>query len=99
MLTKAEIRQTLQNHRTQIAAHGVASLALFGSFARDEASRRSDLDFLVEYNRPTGLFDHAGTQMLLKNLFGKKIDLVTRTGLHPALHDRVLAEAETVYEG
>ncbi len=99
MLNKSAIQQILNQNREKIAAHGVKSLALFGSFVRGDSGPRSDLDFLVEYNRPTGLFDHAGMQIFLKNLFGKKIDLVTPTGLHPALRNQILAEAEKIYEG
>jgi predicted nucleotidyltransferase len=84
----------LSAHSAELRALGVASLALFGSLARDEADDRSDVDLLVAFDRPVGLFQFFRVQHYLEELLGvAKVDLVQRTALHPALRDRILEEA------
>jgi uncharacterized protein len=70
----------------------VASLALFGSTARDEAAEGSDVDLLVEYARRVGLFHHVATILHLEALLGvPKVDLVFR--------DAVIADLRPIIEG
>lgn len=72
---------------------GVRSLALFGSVARDEAGEGSDVDVLVEFDRPTGLFGLIRLQQHLEVLLGCKVDVGTAAGLRPRIRERVLHEA------
>ena len=88
-----DILKTLSDHRTSLAAFGVAHLRLFGSFARDEGRDDSDVDLLVEFNRPIGLFEFVRLQRLLAQIVGHRVDLVTPAALKPALRDRILREA------
>ena len=74
-------------------SHGVAHLWLFGSFARDEAREDSDVDLLVEFSRPIGMFEFVRLQRELGERIGRKVELVTRAALKPQLRDRTLAEA------
>ncbi len=87
------ILQLLHEHHEQLAGLGVASLAIFGSFARGQASSRSDIDILVEFNRPVGLFAFLDVKFYLEKLLGKKIDLVTPDALRPSMKDQILREA------
>jgi len=72
---------------------GVRSLSIFGSVARDEATDASDVDLLVEFDRPTGYFGLVRLQMFLQDLLGCGIDLGTPGGLRPALRQKVAKEA------
>ena len=74
-------------------AFGVARLSLFGSFARDEGREDSDVDLLVEFSRPIGLFEFVRLQRQLAELIGHPVDLVTPAALKPQLRDRILHEA------
>lgn len=86
--------QCLAEHRNQLRAeYGVASLAIFGSTARDEATPTSDIDLLVEFDRPTGLFDLIRLQLHLEELLGVAVDVGTLDGLKPRIRERVLAES------
>lgn len=49
------VRGILAQHRAELAEMGVASLKIFGSLARGEAGPESDVDLLVEFDRPIGL--------------------------------------------
>ena len=57
------------------------SLRLFGSVARDEASERSDVDVIVDFDATPSLFGFLSLQGYLRDLLGTKVDLVTETGL------------------
>jgi len=71
----------------------VASLSLFGSVARDEAGTDSDVDLLVEFTKPVGLFQFIELQQRLEELLGCKVDLGTTRSLKPRIKDHVLQEA------
>jgi len=71
----------------------VASLSLFGSVARDENRAGSDVDLLVEFNQPVGLFLFIELQQRLESLLGCKVDLGTPRSLKPRLKEQVLQEA------
>ena len=64
---------------------GVKSMSLFGSVARDEATEASDVDLLVEFDRPTGYFGLIVLQEHLEGLLGCKVDLGTPRSLKPRL--------------
>ena len=75
------------------ARRGVRNVRLFGSVARDEAGPDSDVDFLVDLEPGRSLLDLGGLLMDLQKLMGRKVDVVTETGLRPRLRPRVLREA------
>lgn len=78
---------------------GVAELCVFGSILRDDFRADSDIDFLVEFQpqqRPS-LFTLIRLQHRLEDLLGRRVDLVPKDGLKPAIRASVLATAHRVY--
>jgi hypothetical protein len=73
--------------------HGFLNLRIFGSVAREEADRSSDIDFLVHAKRGTTLVDLADFQRDLEALLERKVDEITDGGISPYMKRRVLAEA------
>ena len=71
---------------------GVKSLLLFGSVARDEATSSSDVDFLVEFNRPVGYFGLFALQDYLEKLLGCSVDIGTPESLKPYIKERIMGE-------
>ena len=71
----------------------IQSLALFGSVVRDEARAESDLDVLVEFDRPIDLFAFLALEEELAGLSGRRVDLVSRAALRRHIGRRILAEA------
>lgn len=63
----------------------VALLSLFGSSARNEESRESDIDLLIRFNKKKGLFAFVHLERQLSTLLGKKVDLVTENSISPHL--------------
>ncbi|MEZ4556476.1 MAG: nucleotidyltransferase family protein [Caldilineaceae bacterium] len=97
-MKRAEIIQILKIHRTELAEQfGVGSLALFGSVARDEASTASDVDVLVEFDRPTGYFELVALQNYLAQLLNQPVDLGTLPGLKPRVRLRIEDEILNVF--
>ncbi len=68
-------------------------MAIFGSVARGEAGPDSDVDLLVEFSRPVGLFHFIGVKEYLEQLLGRPVDLVTRDAIKRQFRDAILAEA------
>ena len=84
LLTKEEIIRRLDKNIEKIKQFKVKKLGLFGSFAKDEQKRGSDLDFLVTFEEIT--FDnYMNLKKFLEKLFRKKVDLVIEKNLHPRL--------------
>lgn len=79
----AKYRQILEQN------FGVKHLYLFGSFARNEATVTSDVDMLVEFSRPTGLFGLAALQLFLEDKTGHKVDLGTAGSLKPYIRKEI----------
>ena len=72
---------------------GVKKIGIFGSFARGEDREGSDIDVLVEFQDNCETFDNfMDLKFLLRDLFERKIDLVTIDALRPQLKDNILQE-------
>lgn len=71
----------------------MAELALFGSFARDQATESSDIDILVGFDRPATSKSYFGVQFYLEDLLGRRVDLVTTKALRPRFRPYVEREA------
>ena len=74
----AEYARILREHMPELRRdYGVASLALFGSYVRGEEQEESDLDVLVDFDRPIGLLGFVELGDRLSALVGKTVDLTT----------------------
>ncbi len=71
----------------------IRSLDLFGSVVRGEATGASDIDILVEFERPVGLSTFIALEASLAGLTGRRVDLVSRAALKPHIGRRILGEA------
>ncbi len=96
MRQREAISRILQ-HRDQLEGLGVQSLTLFGSVARDEATNESDVDLLVDFNRPVGLFRFSEIRLLLEDVLECSVDLGTRNSLRNHLKEGVLKELIHVF--
>jgi uncharacterized protein len=91
-MKRDEIMEIIAVHRQQLQEMGVKSLNLFGSVARNEARPDSDVDFLVEFNRPGGLFQLLQVQYYLEDILGCSVDLGTQDALREHLREPVLKD-------
>ena len=74
----------------------IRSLALFGSRVRDDATEASDLDLLVDFERPIPLSSFLALEERLATITGLTVDLVSAAALKPYIGARVRAEAIAV---
>ena len=96
-MKRDEVIRILKEHQDELAEQfGVQSLALFGSVVRDQATPGSDVDLLVEFDRPVGLFKLFALQDRLEALLGCPVDLGTPNSLKARIRPRVLTEALNV---
>jgi predicted nucleotidyltransferase len=77
----------------------VRELALFGSALRDDFSSDSDIDLLVQFEEDAqiGFLALSRLQRELSTLLARRVDLVPRNGLKPAIRQQVLSDAELLY--
>lgn len=72
--------------------NGVVKAGIFGSVARGEATKRSDVDILIKFKGRKSIFDLAHLELELENIMHQKVDLITYKSLHPLLKERILNE-------
>ncbi|MCB1454322.1 MAG: nucleotidyltransferase family protein [Rhizobiaceae bacterium] len=86
---------TLRRHKDDLNRHGVAHAALFGSFARGEQRRESDIDILIDLDPAAELsvFDYVDLKDYIAGLFSGPVDVVNRQGLKPHVRKPALADA------
>ncbi len=91
-LTRQAILRALRRNPNLLEKYSVRKIGLFGSYAKDSRTATSDIDLLVEFERPT--YDNfIGLSRALKRLFGRKIEILTPYGLDSI---RVKAIAEGI---
>ncbi len=92
-----DIAEQLKLKRAEILRlaekHGAKNIRIFGSVARGEAERESDLDILVEMGEDHTPFFPGGLLADLEELLGCKVEAVTENALHWYIRERVLKEA------
>jgi len=96
-INKTSLIEGLKQHSLEIRSYGVTSLGLFGSFVKNTATEKSDIDLLVEFEPRQKTFDNfMELSFFLENLFGRKIELVTRQSLSKYIGPHILKEVENV---
>ncbi|MGB8357301.1 MAG: nucleotidyltransferase family protein [Bacteroidales bacterium] len=96
MLTKEYILSKLAELKpTLYKEYAVKEIGLFGSFSDESFSEDSDIDLLVEFEKPIG-WKYFSLEIYLENLFGRKIDLVTKNALKRQIKNRILKQVNFV---
>ena len=77
-----------------LADFGVKKIGIFGSFAKGKQTKKSDIDILVEFNKsePVGFFKFIRLEDKLSRKLRRKVDLVTKKALKPAMKQQVLKD-------
>lgn len=88
-----EIQTTLAAQRKELEARfNVKEIGVFGSFVKGQEQEGSDIDILVEFKEPIGLFEFMRLEEYLSNLLGTKVDLVSKKALKPRIGAHILKE-------
>ncbi|MEM5810197.1 MAG: nucleotidyltransferase family protein [Candidatus Aenigmatarchaeota archaeon] len=78
--------------------YDVIKAGVFGSFARGEANKKSDIDLLVKFKGRKSLLDLISLEIALKNKLKRKVEVLTYDSLHPLLKERILKEEIRIHE-
>jgi predicted nucleotidyltransferase len=97
MATLPSMHSLIEAHRAELLAlargRGVTGVRVFGSMSRGDGSDNSDVDLLVTLAPGVSALALGGLLMDAQELLGRRVDVVTEASLHPALRERVLADA------
>jgi predicted nucleotidyltransferase len=85
-----------ENMPTLREKYKVKTLGVFGSYVRGEQKKSSDLDILVEFQEPVGLFKFMELEEFLEKNTGVKIDLVSKKALKPRIRKHILEEVISI---
>jgi len=88
-----EIKLILTNHKSNLKEkYGVIELGIFGSYVRNEQKESSDVDILVEFEKPISLLKIVTLENTLSDLIGIKVDVVPIKNIRAELKDFILKE-------
>jgi len=95
LLEKEDILTLLREYKNYFRERfGVREIGLFGSFAKGEQTKNSDIDILIEVEKGRmSLISYMKLKLFLEELLGRKVDLVTKKSLKPELKENVLKDA------
>jgi len=96
MITQNEILKKLSDLKPILYRdYAVKQIGLFGSFSDDSNTTDSDIDLLVEFERPIG-WKYFSLEIYLESIFGRKIDLVSKSALKEQIKERILNQVKYV---
>ena len=96
MITKTEILSKLTELKPMLYEdYAVKEIGLFGSYSDDSHTEESDIDILVELEKPIG-WKFFTLELFLEKVFNKKIDLVTKNALKKQIKDQILKQVNFV---
>jgi predicted nucleotidyltransferase len=94
MLSKSQINTIIKI----LKPYNPKKIGLFGSVARSEETKESDIDILYDFAAPVTLINLVEMQNKLQSVLHKKIDLVSENAIHPKLKDYILNDLRIIYE-
>ncbi|NVM01916.1 MAG: nucleotidyltransferase family protein [Candidatus Helarchaeota archaeon] len=100
-IDKEKIFNLFRKYKNQLQKYGVNKIGLFGSYARGENKKESDIDILVEFSRGKKNFDNfIELAFFLEEIFNKKVDILTPESISPYLKPYIMKEVlfETISE-
>lgn len=94
MKTLGKLKEILAEHKEELQKkYKVNEIGIFGSYVRDEQTKKSDVDILVTFYETIDLFMFVELEDYLSDILGVKVDLVMKEGIKPRLKEKILSEA------
>ena len=97
MKSLEEIKKIIQSHKANLRKeYGVKETGIFGSYVRGAQSDISDVDILIELEKPIAFVRFMKLEKNISALLGIKVDLVTKKALKPYIGREILQEVQYV---
>src|SRR3989304_6990062 len=97
MKTFEEIKELLLKHKEEFRKQfGLKEIGIFGSYIRGEQNEGSDIDILIELEKPISFVRFMKLENALSELLGVRVELVTKKALKPNIGKRILQEVQYV---
>ena|SRR3989344_2262860 len=78
--------------------YGVEKAGVFGSYARGEANKNSDVDILVSMGNPIGIYKFIGLKFDLEEVLGRKVDLISSRAVNKYIKPYIEKDIASIYE-
>jgi predicted nucleotidyltransferase len=96
MATLLDIQKTLKRNKSRLSEkYGLNSIAIFGSYGRGEQTNDSDIDILVDFEKPIGI-EFIDLAEELEQLLGVNVDVVSKNGVKPEYYKQIESELNYV---
>jgi len=94
MITKEHIVKTITSTKPELQRFGIRNIGLFGSYVRDEQTKTSDIDILIDFEPDKENYDnYMAVYDIIERLFSnERVEIVTKNGLSPYIGPRILNE-------
>lgn len=94
MITKEQIVKTITSNKPELQRFGIKNIGLFGSYVRDEQTKSSDIDILIDFDSDKETYDnYMAVYDIIERLFlNERVEIVTKNGLSPYIGPRILNE-------
>ena len=93
MTTLEQLRSRKKEINTLAQRHGASHIRVFGSVARGDDTKFSDIDLLIDMEKNSSLLDLVGFQQDFAKMVGRPADVLTEQALSPYLRERILSKA------
>ncbi|KKO21090.1 MAG: nucleotidyltransferase family protein [Candidatus Brocadia sp.] len=92
-----KIKEIIAKHKNKLHdKYSVIEIGIFGSYVREEQKETSDVDILVEFEKPVSLLQIVSLENYLSDILGVKVDVVPKKNIRKELKDYILKEAVPV---
>ncbi len=88
-----EIKEVIEQHRAELKRQfHVEKIGVFGSYARGNQKKRSDVDFLVTFDKSISLMELGGLYSFLQDIMGRRVDVVPKDNIRPEFRDGIIRD-------
>ena len=88
-----DIKGVIEQHRAELKSQfHVEKIGVFGSYARGDQKKRSDVDFLISFDKAIDYLELAGLKIYLEETIGLKSDVIPSHNLRPEFRENVYKE-------
>jgi len=88
-----EIKEVIERHRPELKSQfHLDKIGVFGSYARGDQKKRSDIDFLVTFDKDISLMELGGLYSFLQDTMGRRVDVVHKDDIRPEFRDSIIRD-------